>query len=328
MGWNYRKSINLGGGFRVNISKSGIGYSWGVPGYRVTRTARGNIRRTASIPRTGISYTQETSRSSNRSQRNPINEEIIETQSRNIISNAHLDDICKALNKTLFYNYISTWIIIVGIIFGFVNPFIFIVGAIGIILKAYVIKYGAINIDYKVEPEEEKKYRGRLKFWDTIFQAEHTWQTLSEQGNNNKKNNFGVAKSIKRKIVEKSGSYRFIKSNMEYITIRLNKEFLVVLPDKLFVKQKRKFRAVDYNELIIDSHYMSFVESQKVPSDAQVIKMVWEHSNRDGSRDKRFSNNRQLPLCKYIEVKIESASGLLIKLLISNTNSPVIEMKM
>ena len=39
MGWRYRKSINLGGGFRVNLSKNGIGYSWGVKGYRMTKTA-------------------------------------------------------------------------------------------------------------------------------------------------------------------------------------------------------------------------------------------------------------------------------------------------
>lgn len=28
MGFRYRKSINLGGGFRINLSKSGIGYSY------------------------------------------------------------------------------------------------------------------------------------------------------------------------------------------------------------------------------------------------------------------------------------------------------------
>ena len=56
MGFRYRKSINLGGGFRVNISKSGVGYSWGVKGYRITRTADGRTRQTASKPGTGISY--------------------------------------------------------------------------------------------------------------------------------------------------------------------------------------------------------------------------------------------------------------------------------
>ena len=44
MGIRYRKSINLGKGFRVNISKTGPGFSWGGKGYRITRTANGNIK--------------------------------------------------------------------------------------------------------------------------------------------------------------------------------------------------------------------------------------------------------------------------------------------
>lgn len=61
MGFRYRKSIRLGGGFRINISGSGVGYSWGVPGYRITKTANGKIRQTASIPGTGLSYSTEES---------------------------------------------------------------------------------------------------------------------------------------------------------------------------------------------------------------------------------------------------------------------------
>lgn len=52
MGFRYRKSFRLGGGFRINISGSGVGYSWGVPGYRITKTANGKIRQTASIYKT------------------------------------------------------------------------------------------------------------------------------------------------------------------------------------------------------------------------------------------------------------------------------------
>lgn len=60
MGFRFRKSINLGHGVRVNLSKSGIGYSVGAPGLRVTKTAKGRIRTTASVPGTGISYVSET----------------------------------------------------------------------------------------------------------------------------------------------------------------------------------------------------------------------------------------------------------------------------
>ena len=59
MGLNFRKSINLPGGFRINLSKSGVGFSWGVKGARVTRTANGKTKATLSIPGTGVSYTQD-----------------------------------------------------------------------------------------------------------------------------------------------------------------------------------------------------------------------------------------------------------------------------
>lgn len=59
MGLRFRKSIKMPGGFRVNLSKSGVGYSWGAKGYRVTKTARGTTRTTISIPGTGLSYVKE-----------------------------------------------------------------------------------------------------------------------------------------------------------------------------------------------------------------------------------------------------------------------------
>ena len=58
MGLRYRKSLKLGG-LRINFSKSGIGYSYGVKGLRYTKTAKGKDRITASIPGTGISYVSE-----------------------------------------------------------------------------------------------------------------------------------------------------------------------------------------------------------------------------------------------------------------------------
>lgn len=58
MGFRYRKSIKLGGA-RLNLSKSGIGYSVGTKGFRVTKKAGGGTRTTTSIPGTGISYVKD-----------------------------------------------------------------------------------------------------------------------------------------------------------------------------------------------------------------------------------------------------------------------------
>lgn len=61
MGFRFRKSINLGKGFRINLSKSGLGYSWGTKGIRLTKTSKGSMRTTLGIPGTGLSYSTESS---------------------------------------------------------------------------------------------------------------------------------------------------------------------------------------------------------------------------------------------------------------------------
>ena len=55
MGWYYRKSVGLGP-FRINISKSGIGYSLGGGGFRTGVNACGRRYRSVSIPGTGMRY--------------------------------------------------------------------------------------------------------------------------------------------------------------------------------------------------------------------------------------------------------------------------------
>lgn len=58
MGFRFRKSVNLGPA-SLNFSKSGVGYSVGVKGFRYTKKTGGGTRTTASIPGTGISYVKD-----------------------------------------------------------------------------------------------------------------------------------------------------------------------------------------------------------------------------------------------------------------------------
>lgn len=57
MGLRIRKSIKLAPGVRMTISTSGVSYSAGVRGARITKTARGNVTGTVGLPGTGVSYT-------------------------------------------------------------------------------------------------------------------------------------------------------------------------------------------------------------------------------------------------------------------------------
>ena len=53
MGWSFRRSFRFGP-FRVNLSKSGVGYSVGTRGIRVGEDSEGRRYRSLNIPGTGI----------------------------------------------------------------------------------------------------------------------------------------------------------------------------------------------------------------------------------------------------------------------------------
>lgn len=63
MAWRFRRSAKLGP-FRLNFSKSGIGISAGVKGFRVGRAADGRSYTSASIPGTGLYNRQYSGKSS------------------------------------------------------------------------------------------------------------------------------------------------------------------------------------------------------------------------------------------------------------------------
>jgi hypothetical protein len=59
MGLNFKRTLNIGRGFRINLSKGGVGFSAGIPGLRFGVGPRGK-RFQISIPGTGISYRKDT----------------------------------------------------------------------------------------------------------------------------------------------------------------------------------------------------------------------------------------------------------------------------
>ena len=70
------------------------------------------------------------------------------------------------------------------------------------------------------------------------------------------------------------------------------------------------FGLVDFNDLTILHSSTRFVETEPVPADASMVGSTWKYVNKDGSRDKRFSYNYQIPIVLYGELHFQSNQGL------------------
>ena len=84
MSFHLRKTFNLGNGIRFNLSKSGVGWSWGNHFFRKTYTSKNKTRTTLTIPNTGLSY-------------------ISEKQTKNVKKQSVILKVFKLLFKFLFF---------------------------------------------------------------------------------------------------------------------------------------------------------------------------------------------------------------------------------
>lgn len=247
MGFRYRKSIKLGGGVRINISRSGIGYSWGVPGYRVTRTASGKTRTTASIPGTGISYVSEGSK------RTPSNitakNNSFEYTDLKSVKNADIDNfspieyqyILKQIQTILTLNEISSVLSFCIILLA--NPVFLTIGIISILLKLYIQLFVHIDFEYFFDDSSSDVPIKRLEAWKSLKECKNIWYVTHAGRTKSAKNSGGATGTYNREstIIHTKLPF-YLKSNINavVIPIKKSKETLIFLPDFLMLIKKIK----------------------------------------------------------------------------------------
>ncbi len=70
------------------------------------------------------------------------------------------------------------------------------------------------------------------------------------------------------------------------------------------------FALIDMKELEIAYSRTQFTETEKIPSDAVMVRKVWAKSNKNGTRDKRFKDNCELPVMAYGEITMKALGGM------------------
>ncbi|AEB13073.1 DUF4236 domain-containing protein [Treponema succinifaciens] len=329
MGFRYRKSINLGGGFRINISKSGIGYSWGVKGYRITKTARGTVRRTTSIPGSGISFTEETGKNKLNHQQqytpaidnNHYDTQNIENTVTNEFVSEGLEDILKSAHISMVLNKLSTILFWLALLLVFLKPIYAISSLVFILMKILVKTLGRVRLDYVIDEDQKEVVENRINEMLKLTECNKVWRLMQSSKVIDKKYSSGASTTVVRVLCQMSSKTPFpFKSTVKASVFKSGKETLIFLPDKLFLIQKNKIGALNYSDISSEVRTTRFVESESVPKDSIVVGSTWKYVNKSGGPDRRFSDNRQIPICEYGEIELTSNTGLNTLLMYSNPN--------
>jgi hypothetical protein len=70
------------------------------------------------------------------------------------------------------------------------------------------------------------------------------------------------------------------------------------------------FGIVSLKELEFHYESVRFVEKGTVPKDSKIIDRTWEKVNKNGTPDKRFKDNYQIPIVRYGSIRLTSRNGL------------------
>ncbi|MBY8855362.1 DUF4236 domain-containing protein [Nocardia sp. CA2R105] len=331
MGFYLGKSLRAGP-FRFNLSTSGIGVSAGVPGFRVGTGPRGNyvsvgaggiryrtaIGPTASRSRSGASLSR-TDRPAGFSSPAPYAPmtDLTGASAESLVSTGG-DDLVQQLNdaaRRWNWALILTIALVVFVTTAF--PF----GLVAVVVLPAVWwlwqwDQGRRNVVvfYDVTDDPAAWYDTVVTNAQTWAQSHMLWRIEASRqltGTHQRKVNALAGSLINRSPLglqfEKP---KHLVTNIVVPTFVCGRDALYLLPDRILVRTKRTFSDVTYDRLNVDWSVSRFIESGRVPRDGRQVDTTWQYANIGGGPDRRFKNNRQIPVMAYDRLTLSSGEGL------------------
>lgn len=333
MGFYLRKSISVGP-LRFNLSKSGIGVSAGVTGLRFGIGPRGNYvhmglgglfyRATAPI---SISPRKSSAkRFSLISPKVPAGthaplEEIESADVSKIVSSSShelLGELNRKRGKARLWPSVAiTSVLLLG--FGVWAQWSGWLLAL-VLLASAALAYAAhardvlektVVLFYDFDSEMEAAYAQLHSAAGQLAGCSTAWDIEAQGKVHDRKYHAGASKLLRRKNTSiRKAEPPYVKTNIETVAVGVGRQTLYFFPDRVLIYDKNGVGAVGYQELRIDVAATQFVEDAFVPRDAEVVRRTWKYVNKSGGADKRFKDNKELPVCLYEEITLSSESGL------------------
>jgi len=331
MGFYFRKSLNFGG-LRFNFSKSGLGVSVGFKGFRLGSGPKGNY---VHMGRHGFYYRAVLGGKKRHRNVNGFAQDVpFQPQTRESglnfveIESADVSQIIDSDSEDLIneirikHKRLSLWPI--PLLFIFIIPSSTLLWILlSILIRNFIDKYRkTVVIVYDIDEFTEKKLQEFYDSFDEIIKCSKKWHISAEALTDDYKYNSGASTIVRRKAINIDYSCpKNIKTNVRVPCIPAGRQKLYFFPDKVLIYEGKKVGAVSYSNLEIFQRNKRFIEEERVPADGTIVDSTWKYLNKKGGPDRRFSDNRQLPILLYSEITFFSNSGLNEKIQLSRCDA-------
>jgi hypothetical protein len=93
-------------------------------------------------------------------------------------------------------------------------------------------------------------------------------------------------------------------------TLKSGRHSIHLLPDRLLVREGKAWYGLPYSIISASGATQRFIESGSIPRDSRQVDTTWQYVNVKGGPDRRYKDNRQLPVMEYGRLTLTSPTGL------------------
>jgi hypothetical protein len=352
VGFYIRKYVQAGP-FRLNLSKSGLGVSVGVPGFRVGSGPRGNY---VHMGRYGLYYRtayygkpllggSPGHRADPRPAQphlpdlpayNPSDVVMHDVTGATAVSLVPTvgDDVVKQLNAAATLTRWGWPVTIAGCLLGLVAlPLSWIISLVIWVSVAPLCWWlllrdqtrSTVVAFYDVNDAPATWFDSLVQSWGRLMGAQKLSRVVGtghvETVRQWKRNAGADDLATLVQAVATTASPKHLSTNIAVPSIAAGNSSLHFLPDRVLVREGKRYSDVAYRHLQVRHWQTRFIEAGLLPTDAQMVDQTWLHPNVRGGPDRRFANNRPLPVMQYGRLELSSPEGLYWQLQVSRVGA-------
>ena len=178
-----------------------------------------------------------------------------------------------------------------------------------------------VEVDYAFDDASRATYAALVRSFEALRTAQRIWDVTATAAVDRVAQRTTASSALTRKPV----AFDFATSDIirsQHRAMRLGTATgrdIQIFPGFAMMRDAgRDFALIEYSHLECHLAQSNFIEEEFVPPDAEQVGSTWKRANKDGSRDRRFNDNYQIPILRYGALVFSSPTGLAEAFQISN----------
>ena len=198
------------------------------------------------------------------------------------------------------------------------------VGVVGVLIlyRAQASRM-TTTLTYDLDAETRARFEGIQEAMAGLASAKKVWRVAGETGRRNpgqKPGTSGTSRNGRQPVRVGRLKPPGIRCNLPISGIDAPGQKVYFFPEAVLVLKER-YTPVPYSSLEVSYSAERSLEEEGVPADAEVVGRTWRYVRSDGSPDRRYTSNPEIPVVLYGLIEISGPSGFEVQLLVSDRDA-------